>query len=206
MKSANDALLHVAGAIRGQLDRDITTRTPHYPPADSVRGRVLGRLLRGSILTSGDVWRELSASRLAATIYQLRHDFGWDIHSHRIRVRTRDNGRDALISEYWLDSQQRRAIGEEGKTFVRSTTLAEKHRNANAAPFLELPSQMRRETAIGVSIVSEFRGLVAFAEEVESAQDLFPKHWCRDGALVVMKRAAAIVEPLNRLTVESLGG
>lgn len=205
MKSANDALLHVAGAIRGQLDRDITTRKPHYPPAHSVRGRVLGRLLRGSILTSGDVWRELSASRLAATIYQLRHEFGWDIHSHRIRVRTRDNGRDALISEYWLDSRQRREIGEEGKKFVRLTTLAEKHRNANAtSPFLELPSQMRRETAIGISMVSEFRRLVEFAEEVESARDIFPIDWCHMGALAMMKLAAARIEPVNRLTDESL--
>lgn len=97
MKNASDAILHVSGAIRAQLNRPITTAIPQFPPAESVRGRVLGRLLRGRMMTNGDVWRELSASRLAATVYQLRREFGWDIRSHRIRVRTRDNGRLAQI-------------------------------------------------------------------------------------------------------------
>lgn len=118
--------LRVAGALITQLDRRATTQKPQYPPAESVRGRVLGRLLRGSILTSGDIWRELSSSRLAATIYQLRHEFGWNIHSQRTRVRTRDHGREALISEYWVDLRQRREVGEEGKEFVRLTALLEK--------------------------------------------------------------------------------
>lgn len=112
----------VAGAIAAQLNLPVTTNGPHYPPADSVRGRVLGRLIRGSLLTSGDVWRELSSSRLASTIHQLK-GFGWLIHSHRITVRTRDSGRDARISEYWLDSAQRKTIGDEGRNYAHQTAL-----------------------------------------------------------------------------------
>lgn len=116
MKNAEHAV-NVPGAINRQLNRDITTFVPHYPPADSVRGRVLGRLIRGAMMTSGDAWRDLSTSRLAATIHQLRQ-FGWQINSHLIIVRTRDHGRDARISEYWLDAAQRKTLGEAGRKYA----------------------------------------------------------------------------------------
>lgn len=205
MKNANDALHHVAGAVRAQLNREVTTRNVQFPPAESVRGRVLGRLLRGSILTSGDVWREFSSSRLAGTIYQLRRDFGWDIRSHRIRVRTRDNGRDALISEYWIESEQRYLAGEKGRRYAAQTASLEERRHNLRQKFFELPTQERRETPLGSSLLAEFHELVEFANEIESAHDLFPVDCCHMGALAVMRVAAAKIEPVNRLTVESLG-
>ena len=206
MKNANDALHHVAGAVRAQLNREVTTRNVQFPPAESVRGRVLGRLLRGRMMTNGDVWRELSASRLAATIYQLRREFGWDIRSHRIRVRTRDNGRDALISEYWIDAEHRYLAGEKGRRYAAQTAALEERRHNLRQKFFELPTQERRETPLGSSLRAEFHDLVNFAAEIESAHDLFPVEWCQMGALAVMKVAAAKIEPVNRLTIESLGG
>lgn len=204
MKSANDAVIHVAGAIRAQLDSPITTAVPQFPACESVRGRVLGRLLRGRMMTNGDVWRELSASRLAATVYQLRHEFGWDIRSHRIRVRTRDNGRDALISEYWIDAEQRNLAGERGQKYAAQTVALEERRHKRQQSFLELPTQARRESRFGRTCLSEFHVLVDFATEIEMASDLFPVAWCRMGALAMMRVAAARIEPVNRLTDESL--
>lgn len=196
----------VAGAIAAQLNRPVTTQNLSYPPANSVRGRVLARLLRGRMMTNGDVWRELSASRLAATIYQLRRDFGWDIRSHRIRVRTRDNGRDALISEYWINAEQRNVAGEVGRKYAAQTGALEARQHSLRRDFFELPTQERRETPLGSSLLAEFHELVEFADEIESAHDLFPADLCRMGALAVMRVAAAKIEPVNRLTVESLGG
>lgn len=196
----------VAGAIAAQLNRPVTTQNLSYPPHKSVRGRVLGRLLRGRMMTNGDVWRELSASRLAATIYQLRREFGWDIRSHRIRVRTRDNGRDALIAEYWIDAEQRNDAGELGRKYAAQTAALEERRYNLRQEFFELPTQERRETPLGSSLLAEFHELVEFANEIESAHDLFPVDCCHMGALAVMRIAASKIEPVNRLTVESLGG
>ncbi len=115
--SCASAVKNLAGAIGAQLDTGITTPTPHYPPADSVRGRVLGRLIRGAMMTTGDAWRDLSTSRLAAVVHHLRQ-CGWAIQSHSIIVRTKDHGRDARIAEYWLDAAQRKTLGEAGRKYA----------------------------------------------------------------------------------------
>lgn len=69
--------------------------------------------------------------------------------------------------------------------------------------FFDLPTQQRGQTLIGQTMIADSRSLFAFAAEGESSYDLFPKHWCRHAALIVMKRALVKTEPIYRLSDES---
>lgn len=76
------------------------------------------------------------------------------------------------------------------------------HRQIDGS-ILEMPTLERRETTTGQSLLDESRELFDFVAVVESAHDLFPKHWCRHAATIVMKRALAKSEPVNRLVEQS---
>lgn len=65
--------------------------------------------------------------------------------------------------------------------------------------FFEMPTLQRRETTAGQSLLAESRGLFGFAIEVENSHDLFPKHSCISGALILIKRALVTAEPIYRL-------
>lgn len=72
------------------------------------------------------------------------------------------------------------------------------HRRFSGA-FFEIPTMQRRETTAGKLILDKSRNLFDFVAEVESSHDLFPKHWCRHAALILMKRALMTAEPIYRL-------
>lgn len=71
-----------------------------YPTAGSMRASILGALLAGRSLTSGDVWREFGASRLAAEVHTLRR-MGWPIVAEETLVVCRQ-GRRARVACYSL--------------------------------------------------------------------------------------------------------
>lgn len=71
------------------------------------------------------------------------------------------------------------------------------------ASFFDLPTQKRVQTPTGMLLRADSRSLFDFVAVVESAHDLFPKHWCRHAATIVMKRALAKSEPVNRLVEQS---
>lgn len=96
----------------------------YYPSCQSVRGRILGRLLRGQKLTNRDTWLAMSASRLPADVHVLIGR-GWNIQAERIEVTTADAGRKAHPSRYWLDPKGIAVAGEEGKRFAEAARQAE---------------------------------------------------------------------------------
>jgi len=89
-----------------------------YPPAGSVKGRVLGLLLQGERLTHRDCWLRFASSRLAHHIYILR-SIGWPVAMLEKSVSTTDAGRSAMVGEYWLPASVIQAAGCTGVEYAR---------------------------------------------------------------------------------------
>jgi len=100
-----------------------------YPEASSVKGRVLGALLRGEHLTHLDCWRRFGSSRLAHHVHMLRRH-GWPVQMAEIMVRTSDAGRPATIGEYYLDADAIAKAGDTGKDYAFSCLRVELERRA----------------------------------------------------------------------------
>jgi len=100
-----------------------------YPAAEAVKGRVLGALLRGELLTHADCWRRLGSSRLAHHVHVLRRA-GWPVKAMETIVRTSDAGRPATIAEYFLDQTVIEEVGEEGQQYARECAAVEAQRRA----------------------------------------------------------------------------
>lgn len=77
------------------------------------------------------------------------------------------------------------------------------HRRFSGA-FFEMPTLQRRETKTGHSLLAESRDLFDFITQISNAHDLFPNQWCKYASTIVMKRALAKSEPVNRLTEQSM--
>lgn len=116
----------------GQDQGGITqTATPEfsYPNAYSVKGRVLGALLRGERLTHLDCWKRFGSARLAHHIYVLR-SIGWHVVMVEKTVSTSDGGRPAGIGEYWLSPSSIQQAGEIGRKFSDACACIEAERRA----------------------------------------------------------------------------
>ncbi|MCZ2112656.1 MAG: helix-turn-helix domain-containing protein [Anaerolineae bacterium] len=100
-----------------------------YPAASAVKGRVLGALLRGELLTHADCWRRLGSSRLAHHVHVLRRA-GWPVKAMETIVRTSDAGRPATIAEYFLDQTVIEEVGEEGQRYAEQCLRVELERRA----------------------------------------------------------------------------
>ena len=88
-----------------------------YPPAPTVKARVLGDLLAGRTITHRDTWIEHGSSRLAHHVYALRRD-GWPIDMVEREVPTSDSGRSAAIGFYSLPREVIDQAGECGQRFA----------------------------------------------------------------------------------------
>lgn len=88
-----------------------------YPPADTVKGRVLADLLSGMYITHRDVWLRHGSSRAAHHVYVLRRECGWPIQVEPLDVPTSD-GRTAHIAQYWLPAETIRDVGTAGREYV----------------------------------------------------------------------------------------
>lgn len=114
----------------GQPGADGTANNFHrqfYPGAESVRGRILGALLRGDRLTQQDTLRRFSDFRLAAQVEALRKS-GWAIVTAMIDVGTRDAGRKTEVARYHLTDEAIQAEGEIGRQFAAQALAAELRR------------------------------------------------------------------------------
>lgn len=100
-----------------------------YPAAEAVKGRVLGALLRGELLTHLDCWRRFGSSRLSHHVWALRR-LGWPVQMLETTVRTSDAGRPAQIGEYYLNADTIAEAGEEGQTFAEQCLRVELERRA----------------------------------------------------------------------------
>lgn len=100
-----------------------------YPPPETVRGRVLGSLLRGERMTSLDCWRRFGSSRLSGHVHVLR-GLGWPIQTEESTVTTSDAGRPATVAFYSLAATAIAEAGEEGQTFAAQCQRVELERRA----------------------------------------------------------------------------
>lgn len=99
------------------FENDSARTAPFYPKAESVRGRVLGALLRGNRLTQGDALRRFGTSRLGAAICSLREG-NWPIATRMIEIETSDAGRKAHIARYSIPCTDIAQAGEQGRQFA----------------------------------------------------------------------------------------
>ncbi len=106
---------------------ETTSRQFSYPAPGSVKGRVLGALLRGERLTHLDCWWRFASARLAHHIHVLRR-FGWPVQMMETTVLTSDAGRAATIGEYFLNADFIAATGEKGQTFAAECLRVERAR------------------------------------------------------------------------------
>lgn len=104
-------------------------QTHSYPPPETVRGRVLGSLLRGERLTGLDCWRRFGSSRLSAHIHVLRA-LGWPIDTTERTVTTSDAGRPATVAFYSLAADTIAEAGEAGQRFAEQCQRVEHERRA----------------------------------------------------------------------------
>lgn len=102
----------------------------YLPNPESVRGRILGALLRGEALTQQDALRRFSNFRLAADIHVLKHHHGWEINKEWIVVLTKDAGRKSEVARYSMSSEAIADAGEEGQKFAALAYQAEIRRKA----------------------------------------------------------------------------
>jgi len=100
-----------------------------YPKACSVKGRVLGALLRGERLTHLDCWKRFGSARLSHHVYVLR-GMGWPVEMAEMMVSTSDAGRLAAIGEYRLTTSTIQQAGEIGRKFSDACACIEAERRA----------------------------------------------------------------------------
>lgn len=90
-----------------------------YPRSDTLKARVLARLLRGDSVTHRSFDRESHTYRLSAPIFELRAE-GWPIATSRMICDTKDPcGRVARYGVYDLAAETIKAAGAEGRDFAR---------------------------------------------------------------------------------------
>jgi hypothetical protein len=87
-----------------------------FPPAHTVKGRILADLLVGRRITPARAWVEHGSSRLAAVVHVLKRD-GWPVLAGSVEVQTAD-GRTAHVAQYHLSEASIVFAGEAGARFV----------------------------------------------------------------------------------------
>lgn len=100
-----------------------------YPNPSSVKGRVLGALLRGERLTHWDCWKRFGSARLSHHIHVLRRA-DWCIAMIERSVSTSDAGRPATIGVYFLTDETTRQAGEQGREYAAECARVEAERRA----------------------------------------------------------------------------
>lgn len=101
----------------------------YYPSSESVRGRILGAMLRGDSLTQQDALIRFSNFRLAADVEVLRKR-GWVINTEMVDVTTRDAGRKSEVGRYSIPADVITAAGEFGSKYAESARQSEIARRA----------------------------------------------------------------------------
>ena len=107
----------------------VALTAPTFPSPHSVKGRVLGALLRGDRLTHLDCWRRFGSARLSHHIYVLR-GIGWSVEMIEETVTTSDAGRAATIGIYLLRAEAISQAGEEGQRYATECARIEAERKA----------------------------------------------------------------------------
>lgn len=90
-----------------------------YPRIDTLKARVLARLLRGDSVTHRSFDQESHTYRLSAPIFELRAD-SWPIATSWMVCDTKDPcGRVARYGIYDMPAETIQAAGAEGRDFTR---------------------------------------------------------------------------------------
>lgn len=120
------------GAVGGQSEQAQTAVAELcYPSPQTVKGRVLGALLRGGgeRLTHYDCWRRFGSARLSHHAYILRSS-GWPVQMIEETVTTSDAGRPATIGVYFLTPESITDAGERGQKYAAECARIEAERRA----------------------------------------------------------------------------
>lgn len=125
------ALHSEVGCAQERIDTSAPNPGKYFPAAGSVRGRILGALLRREKLTPLDALRRFGNFRLAAAIEFLRKR-GWHIRTEMVCVTTSDRGRQVDVARYSLPDQDIVDAGEEGQYFAVAAEIAERRRRRDA--------------------------------------------------------------------------
>jgi hypothetical protein len=107
-----------------------TTPAFCYPDPHTVKGRVLGALLRREQQTHFDCWRRFGSARLSHHVYCLRRGLGWPVEMDERQVTTSDAGRPATIGVYYLDPDVIAEAGERGQEYAAECARIEAERRA----------------------------------------------------------------------------
>jgi len=120
-----------ANALREQGERTNQSNDTQmvFPDPYSVKGRVLGALLRGERLTHLDCWRRFGSSRLSHHVYCARRS-GWPVGMLEEDVKTSDADRTATIGVYFLEPEAIHETGERGQRYAALTARIEAERRA----------------------------------------------------------------------------
>ena len=115
----------------GLVGDDERTQRPTFcfPSPSAVKGRVLGALLAGEIITHLDCWRRFGSARLAHHAYVLR-GIGWPVQMEERTVTTSDGRRSAIIGNYFLPRETIAAAGERAQTFAAECARINAERRA----------------------------------------------------------------------------
>lgn len=100
-----------------------------YPSADTVRGRILGSLLRHQSLTQKEAMIRFGSFRLAADVEVLRRR-GWPIHTDIVMVTTSDAGRRSEVARYSLPTDSIEQAGKFAQDYAETCRLVEIERRA----------------------------------------------------------------------------
>jgi hypothetical protein len=97
-----------ANALREQGESALQSNGTQivFPPSHTVKGRVLGALLRGERLTHLDCWRRFGSSRLSHHVYCARRS-GWPVGMLEEDVKTSDADRTATTAR--IEAERRAA-------------------------------------------------------------------------------------------------
>ncbi len=126
-KIENGALQGAVGGNSGQAKTAVDELC--FPAPSSVKGRVLGALLRGERLTHLDCWRRFGSARLSHHIYVLR-GLGRAVQMIEETVTTSDAGRPATIGVYFLTPEAIADAGERGQKYANDCARIEEARRA----------------------------------------------------------------------------
>lgn len=101
-----------------------------FPKPETVKGRVLGAMLRGDELTVLDCLRRFGSDRLPHHVWSLKKHDCWSVTKNDRTVTTSDAGRKEVVTAYSLSPSVVSAAGEFGQRYAEETLRIERERRA----------------------------------------------------------------------------
>ena len=92
-------------------------KPPTFPRTHTLKARALCMLLKAYALTHLDFQGKTASYRLSASIWELRHKYGWLIETKKVPTKTADGSRLVIYGRYSITPENlveyRKLIGKE---------------------------------------------------------------------------------------------